>query len=906
MTDGRPDKKAPDREQVYRLDAPSRGALIARLDRLLADPAAWQDTLGHRGSPNRIHGERLAVIAAPGDLEDRLRQARTLLLSRNSARIIQRNLGIYYASGQTPGKIAFLFPGEGARRAGMLRDCWDRVAPVARWFAALDAAYATSGEAPPSRLLVPPDGVAPDVAHTQDGILSDIAYGGQISTVANLAFAEMLEDLGVSPDALAGHSNGEHAAAMVACLDYRREAGAICNWLRRASLAGQALPPPTPPQAMFAVGGAESDVIERTIAEAGEGVYIAMDNCPHQTVIGGAEDAVDEVITALSKARAVCGRLPFKRAYHTPLFAEWGRVLADSYRFLDLKPPRLPFVSCYDAQPAGPDPDAVRAALTNQWTSRVRLRETVICLHDMGVRTFIEVGCDDRLSAFVQDTLRDRPHLAVATQSAKQGEMAQIRRMIALLHIQGVRLDPDGTARLLGAPLPQLKPPTVARRIATPVPLPPPLWTTAEGNTITRQRALIEAARRALALGPEAAEAPPQEPPSPGLLGPTWRATARMATWSTLLSRTRHPFLGDHALGRGSASSLAVLPFTGSLVLIAEAARRCTGHHGPVTLRRMEAVDWLALDGHQLALTATANQGASETRVALSADPHRPAVTAYASFGARPRPAPTPLAPTRAPAGSDLTRVPAGSDLTRVPAGSDLTRVPARWNAARFYRDYAFHGPCFQVIHRVDAVSAEGVDAELRVRTPPGDPPSGEGDMTLLDAAGQLVAFWMLEWYGRRADFGIFPYAAREAVLAGPFPPPGSSVTCRVRARLLPGIGTEADITFLHDGQTLASIAGLGQRIIDFPPPLGDWILGDGKAAFSRSDGQGAPLLDLTVWRPVLEEQSGIWARALAHRLMTPDALEEWLRERDTDRLLDVIAAREGAVLHRTASEGVS
>ena len=51
-----------------------------------------------------------------------------------------------------------------------------------------------------------------------------------------------------------------------------------------------------------------------------DGVANIADNCPHQIVLCGQADAIETVVAELQQRHAICPRLPFARAYHTPWF----------------------------------------------------------------------------------------------------------------------------------------------------------------------------------------------------------------------------------------------------------------------------------------------------------------------------------------------------------------------------------------------------------------------------------------------------------------------------------------------------------------------------------------------------------------------------------------------------------
>jgi malonyl CoA-acyl carrier protein transacylase len=835
------------------LGAASRTDMLGMLDSLAAGEANLPS-----GSPE--HPVRASLVGSATDLPGQAIRARIRLAAHDGERLNIRSLGFHYGEGLAPGKVAFLFPGEGSQRIGMLREARDVLPPVAAWLDAIDAVHLASGQAPPSRLIHPPSGLEPGDLAALDERLFDIGYGGQITTVANLALFEVLGQLGIAADAMLGHSNGEHSAAVAACMRPETERLELCTWLRDVSAAGRTLPAPDPPQAMFAVGGAKPKALREAVQAAG--AFVAMDNCPNQQVVAGADDRVGSAVARLTSAGAVCGRLPFARAYHTPLFGDWARVLARHYGQLLLGPARTPLWSCLTAAPVGLDPDSVRAAMIGQWTAPVRLRETIEGLYREGFRTFVEVGCDDKLSAFVQDTLRGRPHLATATLSARQGEVQQFHRMLAQLHAQGLWIDPVKVRALVGGgdALGAIRPPVRLGGLAS------------TEAAIARQERLITAARDNLARIDAALGNRPAPPaataPGGALLG--FGQSERVGRTRLLRRFTSKgdPLLRDHALGR-QRTALPVLSFTTSLVIAAEAARSMTRGTGIAILERLSAERWLALYDGALDLAVDCTPVPGGTAVTLEEGATR-------AFSARVRFAPAPLEAAPAP-------------------GLRGGRAPSRWTAERFYRDYAFHGPAFRGLRRVSEVSAEGIRGEAVATELHGLRREDlEGDPALLDIACQLVAVWLLDWQGLPPRFGIFPYAADQVALYGA-PRAGERVQCLVAVRYTAGIGTVADAFFTVGNRPIASVKGLRQRLIELPDALADRIFGTGTVRFSVPGTGGVRSIDLDEWRPALTRGGGIWSRALAHLILPPADLAQWRSGQDVEALLATILKAEMA-----------
>jgi acyl transferase domain-containing protein len=76
-----------------------------------------------------------------------------------------------------------------------------------------------------------------------------------------------------------------------------------------------------------------------------------------------------------------------------------------------------------------------------QWSTRVRFRETIEKLYAQGVRTFIEVGPSSNLTSFVSDTLGKKDYLAIASNNQRKSGLEQIQTLLARLFVKNMTLD---------------------------------------------------------------------------------------------------------------------------------------------------------------------------------------------------------------------------------------------------------------------------------------------------------------------------------------------------------------------------------------------------------------------------------------------------------------------------------
>jgi [acyl-carrier-protein] S-malonyltransferase len=271
------------------------------------------------------------------------------------------------------GKIAFVFPGQGAAAVGMGQALIaSHPAAAAVWrtvVAALPELDRLCREGPLERLV--------ETLHAQPAL-----FGVDCACWAALTAA------GVAPDVVAGHSLGEYVA-LVAAGVLEVEEGLALVRARAAAMQRACARPGT----MLAVTGLTADQVEAIVAAwDGDGVIaVANYNAPGQTVISGDLAAVRAIAPAFEQAGARVTELVVGGAFHSPLMAPgepefWPALAAAPFRDA-----RVPVVCNTTAQPATAA-EALRGALRSQMTGCVRWQQSVETMLGLGVDTFVEVG----------------------------------------------------------------------------------------------------------------------------------------------------------------------------------------------------------------------------------------------------------------------------------------------------------------------------------------------------------------------------------------------------------------------------------------------------------------------------------------------------------------------------------
>lgn len=280
------------------------------------------------------------------------------------------------------GKIAFIFPGQGAQYIGMGKDFYDKE-PVSK--AVFDKASEVTGLDIPALCF-------------EDNDKLNVTEYTQIAMLADeIAVCRALEARGVRPDVTAGLSLGEYGAITASKIISEEDAFRIIR--KRGIYMQEAVPAGG---AMTAVLGLDNDVIESICSETDGNVSIANYNCPGQTVITGETAAVKKAEAALKEAGAkrvvplkVSG--PFHSSMMIPAGEKLEKVLEDT----EFKDFTIPYVSNLMADYVTSTKE-IRFLLKMQVSSPVRWQQSVEKMIAEGVDTFVEIGPGRTLGSFVK------------------------------------------------------------------------------------------------------------------------------------------------------------------------------------------------------------------------------------------------------------------------------------------------------------------------------------------------------------------------------------------------------------------------------------------------------------------------------------------------------------------------
>ena len=273
-------------------------------------------------------------------------------------------------------KTAFVFPGQGSQKVGML-------AELAEHFVGIRDTFAEASEA-----------VGFDLWHiAQSGEeLNQTEFTQPVLLTASIALWRVWLELGgVAPKYLAGHSLGEYSALVAA------GAMSLGDAVKLVNLRGKLMQTAVPQGqgAMAAILGLDDAKVVELCAEVTTNNTGSVDaanyNANGQVVIAGDKALVELVMAAAKENAGKAIGLPVSVPSHCTLMKPAAEQFADALEQTAIELPRVPVIQNVNAEIAS-DVVELRTALTEQLYQSVQWTKTMDFLQNEGIEYIVECG----------------------------------------------------------------------------------------------------------------------------------------------------------------------------------------------------------------------------------------------------------------------------------------------------------------------------------------------------------------------------------------------------------------------------------------------------------------------------------------------------------------------------------
>jgi 8-amino-7-oxononanoate synthase len=425
------------------------GALLSAYAAELADTLEDDQPLPAVAHTLNVGRKRRAVRAAVvatsvADLRKHMRcVADTLATDPATTGALGRDVVVGNAAQPVP--VAFLCPGQGMQKVGLLRE-WQALPEYAATLAAMEAAMADITARPLRDYLYADD--------ADEAALTDTQIAQPAMFAVGSAVAAVLARFGVKPSVVLGHSLGEFTASALA--------GAVdpAEAIRFVARRGKAMAELQGDHGAMAACMCAAEEIEPHLEPQ---VILANRNHPRQNVISGPTEAVERSVERLMAAGQKARRIPVSHAFHSPMLesvqADVDRGLAET----TFGPPSITMASCIAAE-APTTAEAVRKIYRKHAVAPVEYIRGLEQCRAAGARIYVQLAPGATLCAFARGVLGDGE--SVVSVAAEDGDGGiGLLRVLALCAANGHRVDLTG----FGLGLAMVPPAPLATQVYWPV-----------------------------------------------------------------------------------------------------------------------------------------------------------------------------------------------------------------------------------------------------------------------------------------------------------------------------------------------------------------------------------------------------------------------------------------------------
>lgn len=315
------------------------------------------------------------------------------------------------------GKVAFIFPGQGAQYVGMGKDVYEKYPKAAEVF---EKANESLGFDIKKMCFEGPEDDLGKTENTQPAILTTC-----------VALLKVIEDAGIEADITAGLSLGEYASLVYGGAIEFEDAVKLVN--KRGKYMQEAVP--IGKGTMAAIIGLERVQVDEVVKEASKVGIVegANYNCPGQIVISGEIAAIEKAIElANEKGAKRALKLSVSAPFHCKMLEPAGIKLNQELENINIKQLNKGVIANVNAKYVE-DEKNIKELLTKQVSTSVLWEDTIQHMLKDGVETFIEIGPGKSLTGFTKKILRNHKEYKDRVKTYNVEDVKSLEELIEIM-----------------------------------------------------------------------------------------------------------------------------------------------------------------------------------------------------------------------------------------------------------------------------------------------------------------------------------------------------------------------------------------------------------------------------------------------------------------------------------------
>ncbi|TWP24753.1 SDR family NAD(P)-dependent oxidoreductase [Apibacter muscae] len=312
-----------------------------------------------------------------------------------------------YLRKEIDGKVAFLFSGQGSQRVNMARDLFVAF-PSMRKLLNQNREY--------EKILFPHTVFDNGSKIQQNKIITDTRNTQPTLGIVDLAIAEFLNSLGITPDVVAGHSYGELPALCFAGV-FDSEKLVYLSKERAESI----LKAIKEDKGKMIVTSANEEELSSLLKDENE-IWAVNYNSQKQIILAGSTSAVAKFIEKAKENKISCKELTVDCAFHSPLLKDAEKFYSKILKDIKFKEPKIPVWSNTTAEEYPSQETKIKERLSEHLIKPVLFTQEVNNLYNNNVKIFIETGPGRVLTNLVQTILGKEDIVTIQTEEkGKEG-----------------------------------------------------------------------------------------------------------------------------------------------------------------------------------------------------------------------------------------------------------------------------------------------------------------------------------------------------------------------------------------------------------------------------------------------------------------------------------------------------